>query len=389
MGDMASRIYVDNAATSWPKPPAVVEAVCRYLVEVGAPAGRSGYAEAIEVDRLVDATRSQLAKTIGVADAQCVAFTANGTDALNLALFGLLRPGDRVVTTVAEHNSVLRPLRYLEENRGIDVVRCRCDPRGRVDLEAVATALEHPTRLVALTHVSNVTGVLQPVVEVSKMAHENGAVVLIDAAQSVGHLEVDVEALGADLMAAPTHKGLFSPSGLGFLYVAAELHGQWQSTRCGGTGTFSDDDRQPTQMPSLLEVGSPNISSIAGLSAALKHFESERSIASIAEHENAWGRQLRNRLSEMDCVDWMSPADDGTLAVISFQIRGFVAQEIAAIMDVIGRVQARAGFHCAPLMHRQLGTADTGGTIRLSGGAFNSLEQIDIIVETIESAARM
>ncbi|HIF34848.1 MAG: aminotransferase class V-fold PLP-dependent enzyme [Pirellulaceae bacterium] len=386
---MASRIYVDNAATSWPKPPGVAEAVGRYLTEVGAPAGRSGYAEALEVDRLVDATRRQLARIIGVAEADSIAFTANGTDALNLALFGLLRSGDRVVTTVAEHNSVLRPLRYLEENRGIEVVRCPCDDFGRVHLESIDAALEKTTRMVVLTHASNVTGALQPVLEVSERAHAVGAVVLVDAAQALGHLDVDVQAIGADLLAAPTHKGLFSPSGLGFLYAAPDLHRQWQSTRCGGTGTFSDDDRQPTQMPSLLEVGSPNICSIAGLNAALSYFESERSIASIADHESNWSRHLRNRLAELDCVHWISPADDSSLAVISFQLRGFDPQEIAAMMDAIGRVQARAGFHCAPLMHRHMGTDVSGGTIRISGGAFNSMDQIDIIVETIESAVKM
>lgn len=385
---MSSRVYVDNAATSWPKPAAVVEAVASYLTDCGAPAGRSGYADALEVDHKIESTRRHLAKTLGVADPRCLAFSANGTDALNQAMFGTLHPGDRVITSVAEHNSVLRPLRYLEETRDVQVERCRCGDDGRLDMDAFEKSLSNPTQLVVLTHASNVTGVVQPIREAIDMAHTHGALVLMDAAQSVGHLPIHVGALDVDMMAAPTHKGLLSPSGLGFLYVRPSLHEQWQFSRCGGTGTFSDDDTQPRHMPSMLEVGSPNVAAIVGLKAALEYLEGE-DVDAIARHESRWGRLVHERLAEIPEVSWVSPWHADNLAVISFQVNGFDPQEFAAMLDAMGRVQVRAGFHCAPRMHRQLGTAASGGTVRISGGPFNSTEQVDTIVSTIQLAASM
>ena len=386
---MSARVYVDNAATSWPKPPAVVEAVSDYLLTCGAPAGRSGYADALEVDKKIEATRRQLAKRVGVTDPRCLAFSANGTDALNWAMFGTLRSGDRVVTSVAEHNSVLRPLRYLVESRGIEIERCECGTDGRIDMVAIEKALARPTRLVAITHASNVTGVVQPIGDITELAHAHGALVLVDAAQTVGHVPLDIGSLKVDMLAAPTHKGLLSPSGLGFLFVRPGLHEGWQFTRCGGTGTASDDDRQPQEMPTMLEVGSPNVAAIVGLKAALEFFEQERSVPEIAQHESQWGRLVHQRLSEIPEVAWLSPWHDDNLAVISFQVTGFDPQEFAAMLDAMGRVQVRAGFHCAPLMHRQLGTAEGGGTVRISGGPFNSTQEIDTIVSTIQMAASL
>jgi cysteine desulfurase/selenocysteine lyase len=384
---MEGRIYVDNAATSWPKPRQVVDAVNHYLLNCGAPAGRSAYAEATESDQRISDTRRRLAQRIGVSDARCIAFTANGTDALNLALFGLLRKGDRVITSVAEHNSVLRPLTFLEQSRGVEVVRCGCDSGGRMDVDQFREALRLPTRLVAMTHASNVTGVVQPIAEIAQLAHQQQALVLVDAAQTIGHIPISVAELGADLLAAPAHKGLLAPSGLGFLYAHPDLHDSWQLTRCGGTGTQSDEDRQPMTMPAMLEVGSPNLVSIFGLAGAIDYFEQDLEISQLAQQEHHWGEELHQRISDIDQVSWVSPWHDDNLAVVSFQVQGYGPQEFAAMLDAIGRVQVRAGFHCAPRMHGHLGTAHSGGTIRLSGGPFNTRDEIDAIVQTIGIAA--
>ncbi|MGE0610694.1 MAG: aminotransferase class V-fold PLP-dependent enzyme, partial [Pirellulales bacterium] len=241
------RIYLDNAATSWPKPDAVYDAVDRYQRECGAAYGRGVYAEATQAARLVEAARQGLAKWLGAGDPRRIAFTCNGTDAINLALHGLLRAGDHVVTTVVEHNSVLRPLRYLEDAGQINVDRVPCDGQGLVDAEAIRLALRPNTRLIALTHVSNVTGAIQPVDAVSAIAQEQGALLLIDAAQSAGHLPLNLARLPADLLAAPGHKGLLGPLGTGFLYVRPGL--ELRPVRQGGTGSHSNDDHQPADMP--------------------------------------------------------------------------------------------------------------------------------------------
>src|SRR4051794_31377062 len=215
------RIFLDNAATSWPKPPEVYEAVDSYLRNNGAPAGRSGYREAIEVARQVGAARTAVARFIGAKEASQVVFTANGTDSLNLAIRGLLRPGDHAICTAADHNSVLRPLRHLEKAGIIEVTRVPCDARGWVQPAEMRAALHGNTRLVAMPHASNVTGTILPLEEVGKLCRKHGARFLVDAAQTVGHTAVLVDEIEADLLAAPAHKGLMAPLGVGLLYIRA------------------------------------------------------------------------------------------------------------------------------------------------------------------------
>lgn len=386
---MPARVYVDNAATSWPKPPGVADAVHEYLTGSGAPAGRSGYGDAIRIDAAIEETRRALARLLGVADPRCLAFTANGTDSLNQAIHGVLRPGDRVVTTVTEHNSVLRPLRELQQSREVEVVTCPLAADGLVDQQTFSDAIRQTTRLVVINHASNVTGRLQPLDSLISEAKRQSALVLVDGAQTAGHLPSDLTQSGVDLWAAPAHKGLLAPPGLGVLYVHPDLHPSWQFSRCGGTGTASDEDRQPRDMPTMLEVGSPNVTGILGLQAALAYFNDQRPVDEIARHERRWGRQLHERLAELPMLSWLSAWHDDNLAVISFQVDGFAPQEFAAMLDAVGGVQVRAGFHCAPLMHASLGTAPGGGTIRISGGPFNTDEEIDTIVDTIQAVAAM
>jgi cysteine desulfurase family protein len=379
---MASpRIYLDNAATSWPKPPQVYDAVDRYLRESGAPAGRSVYAEANQANQSVAATRTSLAKFIGAEDARRIAFTLNGTDALNYALHGIVKPGDHVVTSVVEHNSVLRPLRDLEQC-GAEVTRVGCNNRGLVDPDDVKAALRPNTRLVAMTHASNVAGTIQPIADIGRVAHEGGALLLVDAAQTLGYLPVNVGELGADLLAAPGHKGLLGPLGTGLLYVRAGVESQMHPLRQGGTGTQSDDDRHPEAMPYKFEAGSLNVPGIVGLGAALDFLRLQGD--DLRQHHLALTDRLVAGLLEISGVKVHGPVEArDRVGVVSITVEGYDPQEVAAMLDGAHRVQTRAGFHCASLMHRALGTIARGGSVRFSIGVFNTESDIDTAIAGI------
>src|SRR6476659_1810032 len=262
------RIYLDNAATSWPKPEAVYDAVDRYLREIGAPNGRSSYRTAMESNRIVDRARRAVAALLGVREASQVVFGFNCTDVLNLAIRGIVRPGDHVVTTVCDHNSVLRPLRALFEDSGAKLSYVPCDHLVFISPDDVRAALRPQTRLVAVNHASNVTGAIQPVEEIGRVVRESNAFYLVDAAQSLGHVPIDVQSLDADLLAAPGHKGLLGPLGTGVLYIRPGVEHDLKPLRCGGTGSQSDEDRQPDVMPDKYEPGNHNLAGLAGLAAA-------------------------------------------------------------------------------------------------------------------------
>lgn len=384
---MTQRIYMDNAATSWPKPESVYAVVDRYQRELGAPAGRSAYSEASEVERLITDARHRVAQWVHAESPERVVFTLNATDSLNLALHGLLRPGDHVVTTVVEHNSILRPLRWLEDHGGIQVTRVACDGLGIVDPETVRSAIQPNTRLIAMLHASNVTGAVQPAAEVGVIAKEHNLLYLVDAAQSVGHLPVDVKGLQADLVAFPGHKGLLGPLGCGALYVAPEIEAILLPTRQGGTGTRSDDDRQPEGMPDRYEAGNHNVPAIVGLGAGLAYL-ADRGIEALVEHDRRLTQQLIDGFQQIRGVRVHGPRDSRRqVGVVSITVEGYEPQEVAGMLDAAYRLQVRAGIQCAPLMHRQLGTADRGGTIRFSPGVFNSDEQIETAIQAVEEIA--
>lgn len=371
------RIYLDNAATSWPKPEAVYLAVERFQREWGAPAGRSAYQEATEVSREVEAARSGVARWLGAADHRRIIFTANGTDALNLALHGILKSGNHVVTSVVEHNSVLRPLRHLEDGGIVQVTRVGCDSVGIVDADAIRSALRPNTRLIVLSHASNVTGALQPIAEVAALASERGVLFLVDAAQSIGHVPLDVQAVPVSLLAAPGHKGLLGPLGTGLLYVAPGVENVLEPLRQGGTGSRSDDDRQPDFLPDKYESGNLNALGILGLGAAVEWL-AEQGIEKQRQHAQALTAQLLEGLQAMPGLTIHGPEEsDRRVAVVSITAELYDPQELAAMLETVSRVQVRAGLHCAPLMHQALGTLASGGTVRFSPGPFNSPADID------------
>jgi selenocysteine lyase/cysteine desulfurase len=302
-------------------------------------------------------------------------------------LHGLLRPGDHVVTSLAEHNSVLRPLRFLEETRSVEVSRVGISTEGYVDIDALAAAVRPTTKLVALIHASNVTGSLQPIDRVAQIAHQSGALFLVDAAQSLGTTTVDVAAMGIDLLAAPSHKGLLGTLGLGVLYVGAKAERHLESVRQGGTGTQSEDDHQPTSLPYKFESGNANVPGIVGLEAGLEYLR-ERTIIGIRRKELELTGCLREGLARIRGVNLHGPGEsDPRVGVVSLTIDGFDPHEVASTLDAVYSIQVRSGLHCAPSMHRALGTLDRGGTVRLSLGPFTTREHVDRTVSAIAEIA--
>lgn len=380
-----TRLYFDNAATSWPKPPEVPAAVDWYFRESGAAVGRGATARGAQLQQLVDRCRARAARLLGAASPRQIVFGFNGTDALNMALHGLLRAGDHVVTTDVEHNSVLRPLHTLRKRLGIDVVHVPANAEGVVSPADVAAAITPATRLVAFGHVSNVTGTIQPVADIVAVARSRGVRTLVDAAQSAGHLPVDVRDLGVDLLACSGHKGLLGPLGTGLLYLAEGVEAEVESYRQGGTGTRSEVESQPATFPDKFESGNHNAPGLVGLEAALAWIE-ERGVAALREHELQLASRLLEGLARLPGVTLYGPrALDQRTAVVSLNVSGYSPQEAAAVLDAHFGIECRAGLHCAPQIHRALRTADAGGTLRLSPGPFTTLDDVAAVIEAIRS----
>ena len=381
-----TRIYLDNAATSWPKPEAVYRAIDDYYRRLGAPAGRGAYAEANETERVVASCRKKIAQLIGATDPSRIVFTHNGTDSLNLALHGLLRPGDHVVTTVCEHNSVLRPLRFLADHRDVTTTYVDCNAAGLIDPREIETALQPRTRMIVLIHASNVTGAIQPVEAIGRVAASRGVLYLVDAAQSLGHELIDVSRIGCHLLAAPGHKGLLGPLGTGVLYLAPGAEEQLLPVRQGGTGTRSDEDIQPTSLPDRYESGNLNVPGIVGLEAGVTEIFS-RGVHAIQQHSRELTGRLLEGLREIPGITvYGPPTAEQRAGIVSLNLAGYDPQELASLLDSQWSIQTRAGLHCAPRMHAALGTAPSG-TLRLSTGTFNTADQIDRVLEALREIA--
>lgn len=372
-------IYLDNAATSHPKPEAVYRAMDQALRQVGANPGRGGHAMGLEAGRLVFEARESLADFFGIADSSRIAFTANATEAINLALFGLLQAGDRVVTSTMEHNAVMRPLRVLRE-RGVEVVQVQGDCQGFVDPQAVRDACRTPTRMVVLSHCSNVSGTLQPVEEIGPWCRERGILFLLDAAQSAGAFPIHVDQLGADLLAVPGHKSLMGPQGTGFLYVRSGLH--LNPLIHGGTGGHSNADGMPEEMPERYEAGTRNTPGIAGLKAAVD-FLRETGLGEIRAHEKALLQRLLDGLGRMPQIRVHGPSDlDRHGGACSITLDGIDPAQVGFWLDHAYDIVCRVGLHCAPDAHRTLGTHPRG-TVRVSPGYFTTAEEIDSLLAAL------
>lgn len=381
------RIYLDNAATSWPKPPAVYDAVDRYQRENGAAVGRSATRAGAAIQKSVDHARRQLAKLIGAPTPDSITFGFNGTDVLNAVLHGWLRAGDHVVTSVAEHNSVLRPLRFLADRLGLKVDYLPVGPDGVIDAEALRKVLRDDTRLVALTHASNVTGAIQPVEAVGQLTAERGVPFLIDAAQTAGHLPIDVSRLQVSFLACSGHKGLLAPLGTGVLYIKPGLEADLSPLRQGGTGTASEDELVAASGPDRYEAGNHNAPGLIGLAAATDWIL-QRGIEELRSHELERTRQLLEGLSQTPGVTLPGPAAaEGRVGTVSLTLAGLDSQTTASLLETEFGIESRAGLHCAPRMHAALGTLSDGGTVRLSTGPFTTPEEIDAVVHAIRKLA--
>jgi cysteine desulfurase / selenocysteine lyase len=375
-------IYLDNAATSWPKPPGVATAMVDYLQNVGGNPGRSGHRLAVKAGERVAATRSLVARLLGVVDPSRVTFTLNATHALNLALHGLLAPGDRVVTTSVEHNAVNRPLHALERE-GIAVTRVHCGRDGALNLGNLAAALRETTRLVVVGHASNVVGTIQPLGEIADLANRAGALLLVDAAQSAGVLPIDVEGTGVDLLAFAGHKGLLGPQGIGGLVLGERVEpSDIRPLVQGGTGSRSLSFDQPIHLPDRFESGTPNGVGIAGLGAGVG-FLLERGVATIRAREETLTAALLDGLLATPGVTVHGPRDPARMtAVVSFTIDRLTPFESARLLDDEFEVQCRAGLHCAPAAHQTIGTLPEG-TVRFAPGVFTTGDEIDAAVAAV------
>jgi cysteine desulfurase family protein len=377
-------IYLDHAATSYPKAPGVAEAMVSALTVAGGNPGRSGHALAVAAQGVVNDTRRRLAALLGAPEPSRLVFTANATEALNLALFGLLQPGERVVTTSLEHNALVRPLAALAR-RGVFVDRVDGAPDGTLDLDALARALASgPTRLVAMVHASNVSGTILPARQAARLAHRHGALFLLDAAQTAGAVPIDLADLGADLLAVPGHKGLLGPTGTGALYVALGV--KLAPLRHGGTGIRSEEEQMPEELPEGLEAGTLNTAGLAGLGAALR-FLAERGVAAVRAHEVALTGRLLDGLRQVRGLRIHGVADpDRQVATVSISLPGWEPVDLAAALDGSFGIAVRAGLHCAPAAHRTLGTFPRG-TVRLSAGCFTTTDDVDQAVAALGQLA--
>ena len=381
------RIYFDNAATSWPKPRGVLDEVARYLNENGAPAGRGAYNQALEVQHRVQNVRLQLAQHLSAPTPESIVFSANGTDSLNLAIHGILRPGDHVITSAAEHNSVLRPLEFLRQSADLEYSIVPCDSHGRLDPADFANAVRPNTKLIAVTAASNVTGTMQPIREISEVAHAHEAIVLVDAAQLLGHAPCDVARLEIDLLAGSAHKGLLGILGLGVLYVKPSLQALMRPLRQGGTGTQSANIQQPQEFPQQLESGNLNVPGIIALGEGLDYLN-KVGIQQIAEHEQHLTQHLLDGLQPITGIQVYGSADAShQVGVVSLNFDELSPQDAAAVLDAQFGIQVRAGFHCSPLIHPYLDSEKYGGTVRFSVGPFNTLEQVSVVIESIRQLA--
>jgi cysteine desulfurase family protein len=392
----ASRLYLDNAATSFPKPPEVLEAMTRFMREFGVSPGRGAYRETVEAGRIVRHCRQRLNALIHGASSDHIIFALNCTDALNLAIKGVVAHsrarGERVhvITTMMDHNSILRPLNALiERDSAISQTRIACDPKTTiVDHDDLRSAISTDTKLVAIAHGSNVTGALQPIAELGAICRERGIVFLVDAAQTLGHVPIDVEAACIDLLAFPGHKGLLGPLGTGGLYIRPGVESRIDSMREGGTGTMSEHDVQPESMPDKYEPGSSNAVGIVGLEAGVRWI-TERGVESLWQHEQRLVAPMLEGLRNVPGLRLLGPDQASQrCGVFSFVIDGFEPMEIAAVLEDRYGILGRAGLHCAPRAHELLGTMAHGGAMRLSVGPFNTESDVMRTTEAVGELCR-
>ncbi len=385
---MSDVIYFDNAATSWPKPAVVAERMSAFLQSEAANPGRAGHRMAVGAEKMLDAVRKQLTDFVGGTDHHRMVFTMNGTDALNIAMKGLLRQGDHVITTALEHNSVSRPLQAMADSGFITLTRLGFLPEsGVVDPSDVEKAITPKTRLIAMTHASNVLGTIQPAEAIGRIAKARGVRFLLDGAQTIGTVPIDVKRMNIDLLAFPGHKSLLGPTGTGGLYINTTLSiDDIHPFREGGTGGDSSSPLQPKLFPYLLEGGTPNTVGVAGLGAAVEYVIAHDPAKTLAKEQAMVQKVIDLTLSNPKFRLYGPPTAAGRVGTVSFNIEGYSPQEAGSVLDESFSIAIRPGLHCSPYAHKQIGTFPDG-TIRVSPGHFNTDAELDVLLDALGQLA--
>ncbi|MBS3919514.1 MAG: aminotransferase class V-fold PLP-dependent enzyme [Deltaproteobacteria bacterium] len=375
-------IYFDNAATSWPKPPEVKEAMVRFMDEIGANPGRSGHLLSIEAARIIYEAREALSTLFNVKDPSRIVFTLNATESINLALKGMLRPGDHIVTSSMEHNSVMRPLRHLEK-KGIALSVVPCFQDGTLDPKELEKQVQPATKMIILNHASNVTGTLLPIREVGRIARERHLLFLVDAAQTAGAYPIDVEKDGVDLLAFTGHKSLYGPQGTGGLVIGENVNIQdLTPLKHGGTGSRSEFEEQPDFLPDRFESGTPNAVGIAGLLAGAR-FVLKQGVESIRRHESQLIEKLIEGFKDIPQITLYGPEETkDRIATLSFNIQNLSPSEVASLLEEEFGILCRPGLHCAPSAHKTIGTFPKG-TVRFSLSTFTSDGEVKQSIEAV------
>lgn len=378
-------VYLDHAATSWPKPPEVFEAMRKAMEEAAANPGRGSHRMAVKASRVLYGTRRMLADLFGVKNPNDIALTSNTTEALNLAIKGYLREGDHVIATMIEHNSVRRPLEYLKRTRGVQVDYIPVDEEGQLDVQLIEGAFRSNTRLVVCSHSSNLLGSIIPLVEIGELVKRKGAVLLVDAAQSAGMLDIHVETMHVGMLAFPGHKGLLGPQGTGGLYISPDI--DLEPLLHGGTGSQSEAIEQPTVRPDRYEAGTPNTIGYAGLQAGVKKVL-EWTPQHIYQHEWELTQYMIEGLQEVGGLRILGPAlGQARTGIVAFVSERYSASELAFRLDREYGIAVRAGYHCTPLAHMASGTEQTGA-VRASVGISTSRDEVEFMRKAIAEIHR-
>ena len=376
-------IYLDNAATSFPKPKETIEALNNFVLNIGGNPGRSGHTLSLEAARIIFETREKLTGFIGGRDSERLIFTQNGTESLNLAILGLLEERDHVITTSMEHNSVMRPLTFLQKEKGIQFSMAKCSPEGIIDFDNMKSLMRKNTKAVIVNHGSNVTGTIQPLQEVKRVIGDT--ILILDACQTIGAYPIDVERDDIDLLCFSCHKSLYSIQGLGALYMKDNIN--LKPLRFGGTGSKSESIEQPTVLPDKYESGTPNTPAIASLYGGLTFIENT-GFTKIIEKKKVLREGIAKGLSTIEGVELYGPSQTAhtpLLPVISFNIKNLLPSEIGYLLNK-EQIYTRVGLHCSPVAHKTIGTYSQG-TVRAAPGYFTTGEDIERFLEVIRQIA--
>ncbi|MFH1686430.1 MAG: aminotransferase class V-fold PLP-dependent enzyme [bacterium] len=386
---MDELIYLDNAATSWPKPASVYDFMIEFYRSCGVNPGRSGFDKAIEAGNVVEECRCQLTRFFGgdQAEPQRLCFSYNATDALNLIIQGSLKSGDHVVTTNLEHNSVIRPINHLVRDGGVEATYVPFDSDGFVDPDDIARAIKANTKLVVVNHGSNVLGTVQPVAAVGRICKDKGVTFAVDASQTAGMVPINMQEMGIDVLAFTGHKSLMGSTGIGGLCVRS--HVELKHTRSGGTGVRSAFPYHLDEYPYRMEYGTPNVVGIASLYQGHKWIAEQGGVHKIHAQEMKLARRLIEGFKQIEgvtvyCCDNL----DNHLATISMNIDGFEAGDVGIMLDVDFNIATRTGLHCAPLVHKQLGIDKIHGAVRFAIGPFNTEAHINVALEGVKDIAQ-